>query len=146
MMKMNAHIPSSSWGIRLPTLQQRNVDERSTALAVSSLFWFLCSLFLSFFFKQFFLAIGWQTIHCLVLPFWGELYVNGIILNILFRDLLLSALFFWDSSTLMFITVVHVFALLWSIALYGSPQFIFPFSKSVSLLIFGKLWIPNSAN
>lgn len=47
-----------------------------------------------FFLNNFYLVIGSQTIHCLVLPFWGELYVNGIILNIFFRDLLLSALCF----------------------------------------------------
>lgn len=116
-------------------LRKGEWTEGSIAFKITSLSWFLCSLYpLAFFFLIFKNSF---TFNCaspdnILFSFAliGELYRNGTIRSILFGDLLLSlstyVLEIHPHWCVALITVVHVLARLWRIALCGSPLCLFP--------------------
>ena len=130
------------WRNRLPVLKKRRVDRKQYCFQNNHIPDFCVHYSLALFFRFFktvlLLALYPPDKTLFTLALLGELYRNGIMLNIWGTFFFLSAFAFEIHSDRCAVTVAHVPALLQRITLCGSPLCILPFSTFLSLLAFGK--------
>ena len=129
------------WRNRLPVLKKRRVDRKQYCFQNNHIpdFCVHYSLALFFHFLKTVLLLALYPLDntLFTLALLGELYRNGIMLDILGDFFLSLSVCFWDSFRLMCsdcITFLHCCKGSHS----GSPLCIFPFSRFLSLLAFGK--------